>query len=89
MMYFRGTVGNICLMAEARSVRMTSAFCRMNTTEMEIITYRTLQIIASKWFCLTELKLPASPVVTNEYGRSLVIMEKWVDFLLSTPTMSR
>lgn len=25
-MYLRGTVGNICLIAEARSVRITSAF---------------------------------------------------------------
>lgn len=56
MMYFRGTVGNICLMAEARSVRMTSAFCRMNTnTERgEVITYGTwLQLEAwlPSWNC--------------------------------------
>lgn len=31
MMYFSGTVGNICLIAEAKSVMITSAFCNSKT----------------------------------------------------------
>lgn len=38
---------------------------------------------------LTELKLPASPVVRNEYVLSLVVMEKWVGCLLSIACISR
>lgn len=38
---------------------------------------------------LTDVKLPASPVVENAYVRSLVTMAKCVRSLLSTATMSR
>lgn len=62
IIYLSGTVGNICFIADDKSVNITSAF---------------------------ELKLPASPMVENEYVFSFVAIEKCVGFLLSTPCISK
>lgn len=34
-MYLRGTVGNICFIADTKSVNITSAFCMKEKNKME------------------------------------------------------
>lgn len=75
MIYFNGTVGNICLIAEAKSVTITSASCVTKMKAEEIKSHKVNGMKKKKEMLnkrynlhktLTELKLPASPDVTNE-----------------------
>lgn len=87
MMYLSGTVGKICLIADAKSVRITSAFWKEKQTQYhhETVDYSlSVSFQIKNHLILTELKFPASPVVANVYVLSLVIIEKCVGFLLST-----
>lgn len=56
MMYLSGTVGNICLIAEAKSVMITSAFCNSETWLIKLLPKFVTQadwwnFILPNWKC--------------------------------------